>query len=58
MVRAGFSEEVTFALKRMRGYRPEQKLTKSIADSAKSKCKGPPAGKNFPCTKHDGLDIS
>lgn len=50
------SEEVTFGnCKNGRGYRPEQKLTKSIADSAKSKCKGPPAGKNFPCTKHTWL---
>ena len=36
----------------------ERKLTKSIADRGKSKCKGPGAGKNFPCTKRDGLDIS
>ena len=58
MVRAGLSEEVTFVLKRMRSYQPEQKLTKGIADRGKSKCNGPGAGKNFPCTKYDGLDIS
>ena len=43
MVRAGLSEEVTFVLKRMRSYQPEQKLTKGIADRGKSKCRGPEA---------------
>lgn len=47
MVRADFSEEVAFALKRMRRYQPERKLTKNIADRGKSKFKGPGAGKNF-----------
>ena len=54
MVRAGLSEEVTFVLKRMRSYQPEQKLTKGIADRGKSKCKGPGAGEHEVFEEHQG----
>lgn len=40
VVRAGFLEEVTFALQRMRRYQPVEKAN-GIAGRGRNKCKGP-----------------